>query len=401
MKRIFGIIGLIFCLVLSSFSFLKAENKLKLYFFSGDGCPHCAQEELYLDTIKHNYNIDIQTFEIYNNQSNALLLQEVAKTMNIQSLGVPLLIIGDQYIIGYGPGTSNEINSKIKYCLSNECFDVVGPIIDPDSVIETTTTKDKKTSQEENTDRGLVSLPFIGEIDINNFSLPAITILIGFLDGFNPCAMWVLLFLVTLLLGMKDRKKMWILGVSFIVASALVYFIFISAWLNLILFLGFIGFVKIIIGMAALFCGGYNIKEYFTNKTGACKITGTEKKQKIFQKLKNVVLQNNFWFALLGIIALAFMVNLVELVCSAGLPAIYTQVLALNNLSKVQYYMYILLYIFFFMLDDLFVFFVSMTTLRITGVTTKYTRYSKLVGGILMLIIGILLIFKPELLMWG
>ncbi len=398
MKRIFGVIGLVFCLVLSNFNFVKAENKLKLYFFYGNGCPHCAQEELYLDTIKHSYNIDIQTFEIYNNQNNALLLQEVAQTMNIQSLGVPLLVIGDQYIVGYGPGTSDEINSKIKYCLSNECVNVVGKIIDPDSVVETTTTK---VSQNENTDSKIVSLPFIGEVDIYSFSLPAVTVLLGFLDGFNPCAMWVLLFLITLLLGMQDRKKMWILGISFIVVSALVYFIFISAWLNLILFLGFIGFVKIIIGMAALFFGVYNIREYFTNKTGACKITGTEKKQKIFQKLKKIVLQNNFWLALLGIVILAFMVNLVELVCSAGLPAIYTQVLALNNLSKAQYYMYILLYIFFFMLDDLFVFFVSMTTLRITGVTTKYTRYSKLIGGILMFIIGVLLIFKPELLMWG
>lgn len=399
MKRIFGIISLVFLLILSSFNFVGAENKLNLYFFYGDGCPHCAQEEFYLDTIKYNYNIDIHTFEIYNNQDNALLLQEVAKTMDIQSLGVPLLVIGDHYVVGYGPGTSNEINSKIQHCLSNKCSDVVNSIINPGDVNETTTKE--KTVFPEDSDEKIVSLPFIGEVDINSFSLPVITVLLGFLDGFNPCAMWVLLFLITLLLGMEDRKKMWILGVSFIVVSAAVYFIFISAWLNLILFLGFIGFVKIIIGIAALFCGGYNIKEYFTNKTGACKITGTEKKQKIFQKLKNVVLQNNFWFALLGIIALAFMVNLVELVCSAGLPAIYTQVLALNNLSKVQYYMYILLYIFFFMLDDLFVFFVSMTTLKITGVTTKYTRYAKLIGGILMFIIGILLIFKPELLMWG
>jgi hypothetical protein len=104
--------------------------------------------------------------------------------------------------------------------------------------------------------------------------------------------------------------------------------------------------------------------------------------------------------ALGGIVALAFAVNLVELVCSAGLPAIYTQVLALNGLHSWQYYLYILFYIFFFMLDDLFIFFVAMVTLQMTGVTTKYARVSRLVGGLVMLVIGLMLIFKPDWLMF-
>jgi hypothetical protein len=105
--------------------------------------------------------------------------------------------------------------------------------------------------------------------------------------------------------------------------------------------------------------------------------------------------------ALGGIIVLAFLVNLVELVCSAGLPAIYTQILALNNLANWQYYFYIFLYVFFFMVDDLLIFIVAMVTLKMTGLSTRYARYSHLIGGILMIIIGILLIFKPEWLMFG
>ena len=223
----------------------------------------------------------------------------------------------------------------------------------------------------------------------------------GLLDGFNPCALWTLFFLISLLLGMNDRKRMWTLGVAFIVASASVYFIFMSAWLNLVLFLGIIIWVRLFIALLALFGGGYSIREFFINKTNVCKVTGNEKRQKVFEKLRNIVKQNNLWIALGGIVLLAFLVNLVELICSAGLPAVFTQVLAMNNLSTWGYYSYILLYILFFMIDDLFVFFIAMITFKMTGITTKYAKYSHLIGGVIMVVIGILLIFKPEWLMFG
>ena len=92
---------------------------------------------------------------------------------------------------------------------------------------------------------------------------------------------------------------------------------------------------------------------------------------------------------------------MVELVCSAGLPAIYTQILSLSNLPTWQYYFYLGLYILIFMLDDLFVFFTAMFTLKAVGVESKYARYSHLIGGVLMLVIGLLLLFKPEWLMFG
>jgi len=209
------------------------------------------------------------------------------------------------------------------------------------------------------------------------------------------------LFLISLLIGTKSRNRRWFLGGAFIAASAAVYFIFLAAWLNLIIFLGFIIWIKLIIGLLALFGGVYNLKEFLFNKESGCKIIQNNGRRKTFEKIKNIVQQKNFFLALGGIILLAAAVNLVELICSAGLPAIYTQILTLNNLNPWQYYFYLLLYIFFFMLDDLFVFFITMITLEMTGITTKYTRLSKLIGGLLMLAIGILLIFKPEWLMFG
>ena len=136
----------------------------------------------------------------------------------------------------------------------------------------------------------------------------------------------------------------------------MVHFILMAAWLNIILFIGYIFWVRIAIGTLALAGGSYNIKEYFTNKENVCKVTGSQRRRAIFTKLKEITLERRLIIALLGIILLAFAVNLVELVCSAGLPVVFTQVLALSDLSQWQYYAYMFLYIFVFMADDLFVF---------------------------------------------
>jgi len=212
--------------------------------------------------------------------------------------------------------------------------------------------------------------------------------------------MWTLLFLISLLLGMKDRKRMWLLGTAFIGTSALVYFLFLSAWLNLFIFIGMVAWVRVGIALVALAAGAMNLRDYFQNQTG-CKVTGNEKRQRVFTKLREITVNKQFWVALGGIMLLAIAVNLVELICSAGLPAVYTQVLSLSNLPRWQYYLYLIFYVFIFMLDDLFIFFTAMLTLKAVGIESKYAIVSKLIGGILMIIIGMLLLFRPSLLMFG
>lgn len=403
MKKIIYFFIILFILLIGSN--VLASDKLDLYFFYGDGCPHCAKERKYLETIKAKYpKIKINAFEIYHNADNIELMQQVAKKLKIDVAGVPFLVIGDKHFVGFAEGlTSSQIEARIKDCLNKKCSDSIAALM-PDSKEEITAQKETSEQKEEiknSEDKKEIDLPLVGKINLNKFSLPVLTIIMGILDGFNPCAMWALLFLISLLLGMKNKKRMWILGSAFIISSAAVYFIFMSAWLNLILFLGFIIWVRIIIASLALLGGGYSIREFFINKEAGCKVSDDKRRLKTFEKLKNIVGQNSFWLALGGIIALAFMVNLVELICSAGLPAVYTQVLALNYLKGWQYYGYILLYVFFFMLDDLFIFFAAMITLQMTGLTTKYARYSRLIGGIIMLIIGLLLIFRPEWLSFG
>jgi len=166
--------------------------------------------------------------------------------------------------------------------------------------------------------------------------------------------------------------------------------------------LGFILWVRIAIGLVALVSGGWHLRDAWRNREGNCEVVGgSDKRKKIFSKLRNLAGEKKFWIALGGIVALAFAVNLVELLCSAGLPAVYTQVLALSDLAAWQYYGYLTFYIFIFMLDDLLVFILAMTTLQMKAISSRYTKWAGWIGGIIMLIVGILLLFKPGWLMFG
>lgn len=406
MKKFFSV--LFFVLLLSSIFIgnLNAigetsfqDDKVHVYFFWAEGCPHCADEKVFLDKIKDEQNIVVHSLEVTKNPENMKLLIEAGKTLNADVSGVPFTVIGNKYIIGWynEQTTGSRVLDAIECIRDGECPAVLGCFI-------TEVTPDDSDQEECESDNAIpekINLPFFGEIETKDVSLPLLTIIIAGLDGFNPCAMWVLLFLITLLLGMENRKKMWLFGGVFIASSAFVYFLFLAAWLNVFLFLGFVFWVRLGIGSVALWAGYYNLKEYYTNPSGGCKVTSGKKRQLIFEKIKKIIHEKHFAIALGGIILLAFAVNLVELVCSAGLPAVYTQVLSLSNLSTAGYYSYLLLYVIIFMLDDMLVFTAAMITLKITGVSTKYTRYSHLIGGIIMLILGALLILKPEWLMFG
>lgn len=379
--------GLFFIFLISFNLPVLAKSTIEGHFFYGKGCPHCAKEKVLLEKLGEKYDFfQIKEYEIYYNSENAQLLQKVAGRLQIDTSGVPIFIVGEKAIIGY---LSDETTGKsienliLDYYKSENCPDIVGSL--------------------EYEDKGetRILLPLIGEIDAKSLSLPLLTIVLGALDGFNPCAMWILLFLISLLLGMKERSRMWILGSTFILASALVYFLFMAAWLNLFLFLNLIGWVRFLIGLVALASGGYFLRDFWVNREGGCVVVPQEKRKKWFQRIRGTIQQPSFVLAILGMIVLAFGVNLIELICSAGLPAVYTKVLTLSNLSIPQYYGYLLLYILIFLLDDLLVFVIAMLTLQAVGFQGKYARYSHLIGGILMLAIGALMLFKPEWLMFG
>ena len=372
MKKIFIFLCL-FILLIPSIVF--ANDKVDVYLFYGETCPHCANEKkMFAEYMKENDDINLHLYEVYYSRENQKLMQKMADDLGINVSGVPFTIIGDKHFIGY-----SESYTK-------------------DKIIKTIKEEKKANNQNDETNENIINLPIIGELDTNNLSLPVITIIFGIIDGFNPCAMWVLLFLISILIGMENKRRRIILGSTFILTSTIMYFLFMVAWLNFALFIGATLWIKILVGLVGIGGGIYSLTNGIKRQDDGCEIVDDKKRNNMFTKIKEATAKKSFLLAMIGIIALAISVNFIELLCSAGLPVIYTQILALNNVSTIDYYLFIMLYMLFFMLDDLIVFIIAMTTLKMTGISTKYSKMTKIIGGILMLIIGLLLIFKPELL---
>lgn len=379
----------------------QAPERVAAYLFWGIGCPHCEREIAFLKGLEAaEPRLRVHALEVTRDAANRKAFAAVVEQFAVADPAVPLTVIGDFSLVGYATDETSgaELRRRIEACLASGCPDRVGPVLLGLAAADAgraTASPPRQVLPKE------VSVPFIGPVALTNLSLPALTVLLGALDGFNPCAMWVLVFLIGLLVGMQDRFRMWTLGTAFIAGSALVYFLFMAAWLNFLLFMGAVVWVRAAVALVALGGGFYYLREYFRNPAGVCPVTAPQSRQRVFQGLRKLATESRFWLAFAGILALAFAVNLVELLCSAGIPAVYTQVLALSRLPPWQYYAYLVLYIVVFMLDDLIVFVVAMKTLQVAGVTADYSRFSHLAGGVVLLAIGALLLLRPEWLMFG
>lgn len=376
------------------------NDKITLYLFHGDGCPHCADEQEFLESIEEDYSdLNVEKYEVWYNEENSNFMNEVKEKLNINTNGVPLTIIGETTIVGYSDATQGKIKRAIEYYRDNEYVNVVEEIKNGTFTAEDI--EDDFSKEEEKTDESFsIKLPLFGNVNLKNVSISAAAVLIGLVDGFNPCAMWILLFLISVLIGMKDRKRMWVLGLTFLLSSALVYMAIMMSWLNIVVKISTSIFIRNIIACIALVGGVINLRSYFKSKDSGCSVVNDKKRKKIFTEIKKFTHEKSFILAIVGIIGLAVSVNIVELACSAGLPMIFTQLLALNNITGMSAFFYTLVYILFFLFDDLVIFFIAMFTMKVTGISTKYSKYSHLIGGILMLAVGLLLIFKPEWLMF-
>jgi len=242
------------------------------------------------------------------------------------------------------------------------------------------------------------NIPIFGKVETKDLALPLIAVIMGSIDGFNPCAMWILIFLITMLIGIKDKKRMWILGLSFILTSGIVYFLIMLAWLNIAVVAANITIIRAIIGIIAIIGGLLNLKT-LTKKEAGCEVTNEKSRKKIMTKIKEFTKEKSLIIALVGVITLAISVNLIELACSLGFPVMFSQILAINNVNFIERIIYILIYILFFLIDDIIIFIIAACSFKVTAFSTKYGRISKIIGGIILLAIGILMIFKPEWLM--
>ena len=406
MKRITKF--LVFTILLFIPIFVHAKT-VDIYLFYGDGCPHCAAEEKFLESyLKSNEDVVLHKYEVWYNEDNVKLLQEVGDLLGVNPNGVPYTVIGDDVVSGFmsNDTTGEQIRSYINIYRNKEYTDRVKVFLETGEKIEEKEIVEPKKEDKKEEKDTKVSFKLFGKkrtIDTKKVSIPVIAVLLGLVDGFNPCAMWILIFLITMLFNMKNRKKMWILGITFIFTSGLVYLAFMLTWLNLTSFVTKLQYIRLFVAIIALGAGILNLNNYIKSlsKDDGCEVVDDKKRKKIIKRIIKITSNKKFIIALLGIMLLAASVNIIELMCSIGIPMIFTQILSMNDLSTFRYMIYMLIYIFFFLIDDIIIFAISMKTLKVTGISTKYTKYSHLIGGILMIIIGILLLLKPELLMFN
>ncbi|MEM2908636.1 MAG: thioredoxin family protein [Candidatus Bilamarchaeaceae archaeon] len=359
---------------------LLQEEKFTVHVFYLPTCPHCAEQKPIINELAQEMeNVSFLFHDASTPDGIALFYRLAAESgLDTSGLGVPTTFVGKKALVGVH--SKEDLIAAIQYCQEN-C-----------------TVGEKTGYQESATAVTEFDLPFFGRTDLLSVSLPVLAITLGLVDGFNPCAMWVLVYLIGLLLNVDDKRKFWLIIGSFVLASGVLYFLFMTAWLNAFLIIGYLRPVTILIGIVALGGGALSLKEYLTAKGAlACKIGNEESHSKTESKIQHIISQPLSIGILISIMALAFVVNSVEFACSSAIPAVFTQVLALKDIGAIERYAYILLYDIFFMLDDLIIF--GMAGLAISSsVGEKYAKYCKLIGGIIMVALGLMLLFAPQLL---
>jgi glutaredoxin len=374
------------------------DPAVDVYLFWALGCPHCERAMAFLDRLEREEpRIRGHRLEITRDARNREVFIRLVERFAVADPGVPFVVIGNRSILGYfdDASTGTELRALALDCVGTPCPDIVAPLLGAGGPTAAPAASAARRLPE------TVRVPVIGEVRLATLSLPLLTVVLGAVDGFNPCAMWTLVFLIGLLVGMPDRGRRWTLGAAFVVASAFVYYLIMAAWLNVLLFLGMVNWIRVAVGAVALAGGLYYLREFVLNREPVCEVTRPERRRRVFERLRALAVERRFAVALVGIVALAFAVNVVELLCSAGIPAVYTQVLAMSELPRWQYHGYLALYILVFMLDDLIVFVVAMATLEVAGATGRYVRWSHLVGGGVLVAVGALMLLRPEWLMFG
>ena len=241
-------------------------------------------------------------------------------------------------------------------------------------------------------------LPWVGRVNVAELGLPLFTLAIGLLDGFNPCAMWVLLFLLSLLVTLRDRFAMALISGTFVLVSGLIYFAFMAAWLNLFLLIGLSHIVQFILGALAIGIGLVNVKDFFAFRRGFSLSIPDSAKPGLYTRIRRVVQAEHRAGAMAGVIVLAGLVNIVELLCTAGFPALYTHVLATYHLPAWHYYAYLGLYNLAYIADDALMVTLAVVTLGRRKLEEREGRWLKLISGAVMIALGLLLILKPSLL---
>ena len=241
-----------------------------------------------------------------------------------------------------------------------------------------------------------VVLPWIGRVNVRDLGLPLFTLAVGLVDGFNPCAMWVLLFLLSLLVNLHSRSRILAVAGTFVIVSGVAYYAFMAAWLNVFLLIGLLRPVQILLGVIGITVGSIHVKDFFAFKQGISLSIPESAKPGIYARARAIITAENLGGALVAAVTLAVLVNVVELLCTAGLPALYTQILVGYELPAWRNHAYLALYILAYMLDDSLMVAIVVITLSRQKMQEQHGRWLKLISGIVIIVLGLVVLFQPD-----
>jgi glutaredoxin len=371
-------LSMLLCLGIGSVaSAATVASAPELEVFVRPGCPFCEAAKGYLRELEYRRpGLYVRIRDISVDPEALRELRDLAHRSGVQPVGVPAFYLRGQLIVGF---LSAETTGKAIEALLDQAPAAIEPGAGkrPPAV-------------------GAVDVPFLGRLHPRELGLPVFTMILGLLDGFNPCAMWVLLFLLSVLVNLHDRKKMFLIGGTFVAVSGIVYFAFMVAWFNLFLLIGASRMTQVLLGSIAALIGVLNVKDAVAFGWGPSVGIPEAAKPGIFSQVRRVLRAENLVGAVTAVIVLAVLVNTVELLCTAGIPAIFTQVLTMYSLPNWGYYAYLVLYNLAYVADDGLMLAVAVVTLSREKLQQKGARWLKLISGVVMLALGLVLLLRPN-----
>ena len=368
---------------------------VRLYYFYSPTCPHCQAAKPFVEALAARSPwLELQKFPVKDNRENARFYYDTAQALGVEALSVPGFIYCRQVSIGYESATTTgaALERALEACRDARAANPAGA--------SATAPVDPAADGRELTAPATeVTLPLLGTVDAQALSLPVLTLVLAGMDAFNPCAFFVLLFLLSLLVHAKSRTRMLVVGGTFVAFSGIVYFVFMAAWLNVFLIAGELRLITVAAGLLALTVAALNIKDYFWFKAGPSLSIPDAAKPGLFKRMREVVTEGSLGPMLVGTVLLAIVANSYELLCTAGFPMVYTLTLTRSHdLAGWQYYAWLAAYNLIYVLPLLAIVLVFTRTMGARKLTEAEGRILKLVSGFMMLGFGLVLLFAPGLL---
>lgn len=367
----------------------------KLEVFVREGCPHCAKAEEFLAVLaREQPALQIVIRDVVAEPAAMQRLQEIAKEANSGAARVPAFFVGGQLIFGYSEAASTDV--LVRAALQGR--KAVAPAASAASAAEhgsctaqvDSTCREEVTPARPDTSAFAVTV-FDHRITLDDVGLPAFTIAMGLLDGLNPCSMWVLILMISLLATLNDRKRMLAIAGTFVLVEGIAYFVFMAAWLNLFLLIGMSRASQLVIAAIAIVAGLINMKDFVLPGRGPSLSISDKSKPGIYARMRDILRAKSLPAAIIGVIVLALLVQVVEFLCTSGFPALFTRILTLEQLDTASYYGYLLLYNAAYMFDDVIVLAIGVKTLSHRRLQENEGRWLKLISGVVMVGLGIYL----------